>query len=260
MRLAGDAAAPRLVTVRSGIDHTDRMHAWAEAKVGAIEKLDLCAFCLSRAGHRVQDERGKGYTVCPECRHIPVSASLRECSWNGSLLFPWRMKAGFNDPSLREISSRGYSCSKVEGNGERQGSTPGNLSPSIPTTNFSYSRTVPNTTPSWGDLLPMQRNRKGRRSSTIFHCSHGPVLSSLLPPEKIRMCLQHIAGYFRKQLSSEEKQELLGVIESYHYRYCASYRPPGPDQSYVRKYDEPYVKQQYYLHPHPAELMLRNHV
>ena len=29
---------------------------------------------------------------------------------------------------------------------------------------------------------------------------------------------------------------------------------------YVRKYDEPYLKRQYYLHPHPTELMLRNHV
>jgi uncharacterized protein YbgA (DUF1722 family) len=29
---------------------------------------------------------------------------------------------------------------------------------------------------------------------------------------------------------------------------------------YVRMYDEPYLKRQYYLDPYPAELMLRNHV
>ncbi|NTU41817.1 MAG: YbgA family protein, partial [Nitrospirales bacterium] len=29
---------------------------------------------------------------------------------------------------------------------------------------------------------------------------------------------------------------------------------------YVRKYDEPYLHSQHYLNPHPAELMLRNHV
>jgi uncharacterized protein YbgA (DUF1722 family) len=28
----------------------------------------------------------------------------------------------------------------------------------------------------------------------------------------------------------------------------------------VRKYDQPYLKGQYYLHPHPVELQLRNHV
>jgi rubrerythrin len=29
---------------------------------------------------------------------------------------------------------------------------------------------------------------------------------------------------------------------------------------YVCKYDQPYLKEQYYLHPHPLELQLRNHV
>jgi uncharacterized protein YbgA (DUF1722 family) len=29
---------------------------------------------------------------------------------------------------------------------------------------------------------------------------------------------------------------------------------------YVRKYDQPYLKTQYYLNPHPLELQLRNHV
>ena len=29
---------------------------------------------------------------------------------------------------------------------------------------------------------------------------------------------------------------------------------------YVRKYDEPYLKEQFFLHPHPMELQLRNHV
>ncbi|MFQ5843244.1 MAG: DUF1722 domain-containing protein, partial [Thermodesulfobacteriota bacterium] len=29
---------------------------------------------------------------------------------------------------------------------------------------------------------------------------------------------------------------------------------------YVRKYDQSYLKAQYYLHPHPLELQLRNHV
>ena len=29
---------------------------------------------------------------------------------------------------------------------------------------------------------------------------------------------------------------------------------------YVRKYDQPYLKDQHYLNPHPIELQLRNHV
>jgi uncharacterized protein YbgA (DUF1722 family) len=29
---------------------------------------------------------------------------------------------------------------------------------------------------------------------------------------------------------------------------------------YVRKYDQPYLREQGYLNPHPMELQLRNHV
>jgi len=29
---------------------------------------------------------------------------------------------------------------------------------------------------------------------------------------------------------------------------------------YVRKYNQPYLQEQVYLHPHPLELQLRNHV
>ena len=29
---------------------------------------------------------------------------------------------------------------------------------------------------------------------------------------------------------------------------------------YIRKYEEPYLKEQFYLHPHPLELKLINHV
>ncbi len=35
--------------------------------------------------------------------------------------------------------------------------------------------------------------------------------------------------------------------------------PVFPDNEYVRKYDLPYLKEQYYLKPHPIELQLRNH-
>jgi len=44
MRLVGDSSSPRLVTVWSGVDHTDRMLLWAERKLQELEKLDLCGF------------------------------------------------------------------------------------------------------------------------------------------------------------------------------------------------------------------------
>ena len=44
MRLVGDPESPRLVTLSTGIDHTDGMHAWANKKLKDLEKSDLCGF------------------------------------------------------------------------------------------------------------------------------------------------------------------------------------------------------------------------
>jgi len=79
-------------------------------------------------------------------------------------------------------------------------------------------------------------------------------------PKKNVNVLQHMMGYFKGQLSSDEKQELLDVIDHYKKEYIPLIVPITLIQHYVRKYDQPYLKQQVYLNPHPLELQLRNHV
>jgi uncharacterized protein YbgA (DUF1722 family) len=72
--------------------------------------------------------------------------------------------------------------------------------------------------------------------------------------------LHHLMGYFKKELSGDEKQELLEVISRYHEGTIPLVVPITLMNHYVRKYDQPYLKTQHYLNPHPVELQLRNHV
>jgi uncharacterized protein YbgA (DUF1722 family) len=72
--------------------------------------------------------------------------------------------------------------------------------------------------------------------------------------------LMHIMGYFKKQLSPTEKSELLEILGQYHDQLVPLLVPLTLLKHYVNKYDQAYLKQQVYLAPHPAELMLRNHV
>jgi uncharacterized protein YbgA (DUF1722 family) len=79
-------------------------------------------------------------------------------------------------------------------------------------------------------------------------------------PKKNVNVLTHILGYFKKQLSADEKQEMLEIVDLYRRGNVPLIVPITLVNHYVRKYDQPYLKEQYYLHPHPAELQLRNHV
>ena len=67
-------------------------------------------------------------------------------------------------------------------------------------------------------------------------------------------------GYFKKELSSDEKQELLETIKNYADYLIPIIVPITLLNHYVRKYDKTYLQKQVFLSPHPMELKLRNHV
>lgn len=71
--------------------------------------------------------------------------------------------------------------------------------------------------------------------------------------------LLHIMGYFKRQLSADEKKELLEVLDQYRREYLPLIVPVALLNHYVRKYDQTYLQQQTYLNPHPLALKLRNH-
>jgi Uncharacterized conserved protein len=71
--------------------------------------------------------------------------------------------------------------------------------------------------------------------------------------------LAHVMGYFKRQLTADEKQELLEVLDAYARELVPLIVPVTLLNHYVRKYGQDYLATQVYLHPHPAELKLRNH-
>ena len=67
-------------------------------------------------------------------------------------------------------------------------------------------------------------------------------------------------GYLKNHLSSEDKQELLGLIEDYRLGQVPLIVPLTLLKHHLNRYAVPdWVDQQVYLHPYP-KLMLRNHV
>lgn len=72
--------------------------------------------------------------------------------------------------------------------------------------------------------------------------------------------LEHILGYFKDNLNHGDKEELLAAIHRYRVGQLPLIVPITLVQHYLRKFPKPYLQNQTYLHPHPDELMLRNHI
>ncbi len=48
MRLEGDADSPRLMTIQSGVDHTEKLSSWSELRVKDLEDEGLFAFIFKK--------------------------------------------------------------------------------------------------------------------------------------------------------------------------------------------------------------------
>jgi uncharacterized protein YbgA (DUF1722 family) len=72
--------------------------------------------------------------------------------------------------------------------------------------------------------------------------------------------LSHLMGYFKKDLTADEKKELLELFEEFRKENLPLIVPVTLINHYVRKYRQPYLEKQFYLNPHPLDLKLRNHV
>ena len=72
--------------------------------------------------------------------------------------------------------------------------------------------------------------------------------------------LQHIMGFIKEDMSAEDKQELLAVIDEYRRQQLPLVVPITLIKHFLRLYPNDYIAAQYYLEPHPKEFMLRNHI
>jgi uncharacterized protein YbgA (DUF1722 family)/uncharacterized protein YbbK (DUF523 family) len=259
MRLVGDSSSPRLVTVRSGVDHTDRMRTWAEGKLTEIEKLNLCGFIFKSRSPSSGMRGVKVYSPSGVPTHSGVGIFARLFMERFPFV-PVEDDGRLHDTALREnfieriFVFKRWTEMKRNGNGIRD----------IVSFHADHKLLILAHSPKHYSLLgrlvadAKKRERQALLEEYFTVLTDG--LKLLATTRKNTNVLQHIAGYFKKQLSPKEKQELLMVIQMYHKSLVPLIVPIVLINHYVNKYDEPYLKRQYYLHPHPAELMLRNHV
>ncbi len=72
--------------------------------------------------------------------------------------------------------------------------------------------------------------------------------------------LQHIQGYLKQELDSNDKAELVETIEAYGQGDVPLVVPVTLLKHHFRKAPDPYIEQSWYMSPYPASLRLRNMV
>lgn len=258
MRLVGDPHHPRLVTVRSGIDHTERMLTWARRRVAELEKEELCGFIFKSDSPSSGMERVKVYTSQGMPSKTGVGMFARVFMEHFPLL-PVEEEGRLHDPKLRETFIEAIFTLKRWRECLAQGQSAAALVDFHTRHKLLLMAHSPKHLREMGQLVAKVRELP---LADVFERYQRLLLEALRLKTTIKKntnVLHHLMGYFKKELSAEEKQELLEIIGHYHAGLLPLIVPVTLINHYVRKYSQPYLMTQYYLNPHPLELQLRNH-
>ena len=258
MRLEGDPVALRLMTRQTRVDKTEQMLTYCSAKIKELEHEDLSGFIFKKNSPSSGLFRVKVYNSGQAQK---VGSGLFAAAFAGRFpLLPMEEEGRLNDAAIRE-----------------------NFIERI----FSYRRWKDflEETPTVGRLVEFHTAHKllmmahspliyREMGTLVAHASDMKLSDRLQRYEELFMkglalhatakkntnVLQHIMGYFKQQLSPDEKVELLEIVGQYHDGLLPLIVPMTLLRHYIKKYDQQYLKGQLYLSPHPGQLMLRNHV
>jgi uncharacterized protein YbgA (DUF1722 family)/uncharacterized protein YbbK (DUF523 family) len=260
MRLEQYGDETRLVTPKTGADHTDLLRTFAAQRLAALSQERLCGYILKKdspscgmervrlyPSHGVPNRSGQGLfaaALLQRFPHLPVEEEGR-----------------LQDPRLRE---------------------------NFVTRVFAYQR--------WSQMAEQKVTRAGLQQ---FHAQHKFLLVAhsqvgaqrvgriLANPEQFAdeqawtaayldgftevmrrtptrrghtNVLQHLAGYVSDHLDRDDRGELTEMIDQYRRGLVPLIVPVTLLRHYVRKFQVLYLLDQVYLSPHPHELMLLNHL
>jgi len=258
MRLIGDPDAPRLIAPRSGADYTDRMKAWARERLEQLASLGLCGFVFKKDSPSSGLFRVRVYDEDGSASRTGSGIFAREVMKRFPLL-PLEEEGRLNDMPLREnFIERVFACYRWTRLLE-QDPTPGGLVRFHTAHKLTLMAHSPKHYQELGRLVAQAGALPWDELSATYGVRFMEGLALLGTRRKHVNVLQHLMGYLKDRLSSEDKQELLGLIEDYRQELVPLIVPMTLLQHHLQRHPVPdWVHQQVYLTPYPKELMLRN--
>ncbi len=253
MHLTGSPDAPRLVTVRTGMDHTEGMTAWAGRRVRELEKEDLAGFIFKSRSPSSGMRGVKVYTDGQRPVNKGVGLFARAFMEHFPLV-PVEDEGRLNDGTIRQNFIERVVVYHRWREVRRKGATLRGLIEFHTDHKLLIMAHSPKHLTGLGGLI----GRSGGHIKDIVAQYERLLMEALkltATPKKNTNVLLHIMGYFKKGLSADEKEELGDSIAGYHDGVVPLIAPVTLLRHYVRKFDQPYLKRQYYLNRHPAEVM-----
>lgn len=256
MRLVNTGDEVRLLTQKTQVDITPRMTAWAERKLTELRELPLCGFIFKSKspssgmkGVKVYTEKG-GVTKTGVGIFAKAFMEAFPC-------LPVEDEGRLNDDGIRENFIERLFVMHRWQTMLHEGFTRGKLVEFHARHKLMLMAHSPAGQTELGRIVASTLETPALISDYQEKLMQTLALKATV--KKNTNVIQHIAGYFKKVLNPKEKAELVSVTEDYYNGLVPLIVPVTLLKHYVMLHGPAYLGNQYYLNPHPMELMLRNH-
>ncbi|MCC7013085.1 MAG: DUF523 and DUF1722 domain-containing protein [Planctomycetes bacterium] len=259
LRLAGEIDDPRLVFGDSGADYTEVMRSFARARLHTLADLDLCGFILKSDSPSCGLERvrvyGKGGMALRKGRGLFAAELAARFP-----LLPLEEEGRLNDAKLRETFVERVFAYRRWLDFVAAGVSLARMVDFHRIHKYLLLAHSPEHYAACGRLVA----RGKALSRAELREQYGELFMRGMARAATRgrhtNVLQHMAGYFKKQLDAASKDELHRTLDDYSDGLVPLIVPITLIRHHVRVFGLAYLEEQVYLAPHPKELMLRNQV
>ena len=259
MRLVSVEGRVRLLTGKTGVDHTDRMANYSARRARELASDELCGFVLKKDSPSCGMERvkiyGTGSVAVKSGRGIFATQLVERFP-----SLPVEEEGRLSDPVLREnFVERVFAYWRLRDLFRGRWDV-GTLVAFHTAHKLILMAHSPDAYQRLGRLVARARSVPAQDLERRYTDAFMAALAIIATPRRHTNVLQHMVGYFKDVLDRASKSELLASIEDYRRALVPLIVPITLLRHHVRVHDVSYLAGQLYLEPHPKELMLRNHV
>jgi len=259
MRLVDTAKGVRLLTVKTAVDLTSQLEKYAKRRVAELAEADLSGYVFKKDSPSCGLMRVKVYEPNGGARRtgrgLFAARFIEECP-----NLPVEEEGRLSDPRLREnFVERVFAYSRLRRLFEGRWSAAALIEFHTAHKLILMSHS-PEAYRRLGRLVAGVRELSRKEMERRYTEAFMAALAVIATPRRHTNVLQHMAGYFKDRLDRNAKTELVAAIDDYRRELVPLVVPLTLIRHYVRLHEVSYLEGQFYLEPHPKELMLRNHV
>ena len=259
IRLVDEHGTLRLLTVKTGVDHTASLTAYSAKKARALDEEDLCGYVLKKDSPSCGMTRVKVYSGKGPGTRTGVGVFAQALLTRFPQL-PVEEEGRLIDPRLRDnFIERVFAYRRLRDLFESRWAA-GDL---VAFHTAHKLVLLAHSTEAYRTLGRLVAGAKAADRPSLrqrYTAQFMDALTAIATPKRHTNVLQHMAGYFKNVLEPASRAELQAAIEDYRLGLVPLIVPITLIRHHVRVHDIAYLAGQVYLSPHPKELMLRNHV